>query len=63
MLIVIATGPNPWKVAIILEELNIPYTTKFMGRYSIFGYASLNSQLRRYGRLEEGPIRENLRQW
>ncbi|TVY88592.1 Glutathione S-transferase-like protein [Lachnellula willkommii] len=25
-----ATGPNPWKVAIILEELNIPYTNKFI---------------------------------
>ncbi|KAI9731144.1 MAG: glutathione S- transferase, nitrogen catabolite repression regulator [Cirrosporium novae-zelandiae] len=23
-------GPNPWKVAIILEELNIPYKTVFM---------------------------------
>ncbi|TGO36238.1 hypothetical protein BHYA_0131g00160 [Botrytis hyacinthi] len=23
-------GPNPWKVALILEELNIPYTTKFV---------------------------------
>ncbi|RAL60321.1 hypothetical protein DID88_000097 [Monilinia fructigena] len=25
-----ATGPNPWKVAIILEELKIPYITKLM---------------------------------
>jgi glutathione S-transferase len=25
-----ASGPNPWKVAIILEELNLPYETKFM---------------------------------
>ncbi|OJD30524.1 glutathione s-transferase [Diplodia corticola] len=25
-----ATGPNPWKVAIILEELQIPYETKFL---------------------------------
>jgi len=24
------TGPNPWKVVIILEELGIPYTTKFI---------------------------------
>ncbi|KAH8746908.1 glutathione S-transferase [Diaporthe sp. PMI_573] len=23
-------GPNPWKVALILEELNIPYETKFI---------------------------------
>jgi glutathione S-transferase len=23
-------GPNPWKVAIILEELNIPYETEYM---------------------------------
>ena len=22
-------GPNPWKVAIVLEELELPYTTKF----------------------------------
>lgn len=25
-----ATGPNPWKVAIILEELQLPYETKFL---------------------------------
>ncbi|KAI9786523.1 MAG: glutathione S- transferase, nitrogen catabolite repression regulator [Peltula sp. TS41687] len=25
-----ASGPNPWKVAILLEELQIPYETKFM---------------------------------
>lgn len=23
-------GPNPWKVALILEELDIPYTTTFV---------------------------------
>lgn len=23
-------GPNPWKVAIILEELGLPYETKFI---------------------------------
>lgn len=23
-------GPNPWKVAIILEELGIPYESKFL---------------------------------
>lgn len=23
-------GPNPWKVAIILEELGIPYETRFV---------------------------------
>jgi hypothetical protein len=23
-------GPNPWKVAIILNELNIPYETELM---------------------------------
>jgi len=25
-----ASGPNPWKVAIILEELSIPYESEFM---------------------------------
>ncbi|KAI9036784.1 glutathione S-transferase family protein [Aspergillus affinis] len=25
-----SSGPNPWKVAAILEELNIPYETKFV---------------------------------
>jgi len=25
-----ASGPNPWKVAILLEELSIPYETKFI---------------------------------
>lgn len=25
-----STGPNPWKVAYILEELNIPYETRFI---------------------------------
>jgi len=25
-----ASGPNPWKVTIILEELGLPYTTKMM---------------------------------
>lgn len=25
-----ATGPNPWKVAVILQELNLPYETKFL---------------------------------
>jgi len=25
-----ATGPNPWKVAIILEELGVPYASKMM---------------------------------
>jgi len=25
-----ASGPNPWKVVIILEELSIPYKTEFM---------------------------------
>ena len=24
------TGPNPWKVAIVLEELGIPYENKFL---------------------------------
>jgi glutathione S-transferase len=24
-----ASGPNPWKVAILLEEMGIPYKTKF----------------------------------
>lgn len=24
-----AGGPNPWKVAIILEELGLPYETEF----------------------------------
>lgn len=24
-----ASGPNPWKVAILLEELGLPYETRF----------------------------------
>lgn len=24
------SGPNPWKVAIVLEELGLPYETKFV---------------------------------
>lgn len=24
----IVAGPNPWKVAILLDELDVPYTTK-----------------------------------
>ena len=24
------TGPNPWKVAILLEELGLPYESQFM---------------------------------
>lgn len=25
-----ASGPNPWKVAIILEELGLPYKTEML---------------------------------
>lgn len=25
-----AIGPNPWKVVIVLEELNLPYDTKMV---------------------------------
>lgn len=25
-----ATGPNPWKCAIIMEELGLPYETKMI---------------------------------
>ena len=24
------SGPNPWKVAILLQELNVPYENKFL---------------------------------
>lgn len=30
-----ATGPNPWKVVAILEELNVPYETKFIRNENI----------------------------
>ena len=30
-----ATGPNPWKVAMILEELNVPYEQKMMGMHKL----------------------------
>lgn len=30
-----ATGPNPWKVAIVMEELNIPYESEFMDMTSV----------------------------
>ena len=39
-----ASGPNPWKVAIILEELGLPYESKMMdmGQLKKEPYVSLN---------------------
>ncbi|KAG6248991.1 hypothetical protein E4U24_002432 [Claviceps purpurea] len=39
-----AGGPNPWKVAIILEELSVPYETKFLdfGTVKAEPFISLN---------------------
>lgn len=34
-----ATGPNPWKVAMVLEELEIPYEMKIVPRNEIKGPA------------------------
>ena len=30
-----AFGPNPWKVAIIMEELNIPYVSEYIDFFEI----------------------------
>ena len=37
-------GPNPWKVAIILEELGLPYKTEFLDFKQVKAepYVSLN---------------------
>lgn len=30
----VTAGPNPWKVNIILEELNLPYETVYISMFS-----------------------------
>ncbi|KAG6278061.1 hypothetical protein E4U47_006274 [Claviceps purpurea] len=40
-----AGGPNPWKVAIILEELSLPYETKFLDSRPVPGLEDPNTKI------------------